>query len=97
MPVDELPVAVNAPVDVGDPEGHVTRRTAVDADTAALEAGRIGEISAGRDHKVLQVHGIGTGEPASDPAHGVGHGLVPLLDSGPLSTCRVCPDGAAAG
>ena len=53
MPVDEFPVAVNAPVDVGDPEGHVAPRAAVDADMAALEAGRVGEISAGGDDKVL--------------------------------------------
>ena len=26
MPVDELPVAVNAPVDVGNPQGHVMPR-----------------------------------------------------------------------
>jgi AcrR family transcriptional regulator len=49
VPVDELPVAVNAPVDVGDAEGHVTRRAAVDADMAPLEAGRVGEVSAGGD------------------------------------------------
>ena len=42
------------------------QRAAVDADIAPLEAGRVGEASAGGDDKVLQVHGIGAGEPASD-------------------------------
>jgi hypothetical protein len=51
VPVDELPVAVDATVDVGDPEGHVTQRAAVDADMAPLEAGRVGEVSAGGDDK----------------------------------------------
>jgi hypothetical protein len=51
--VDELPVAVDAPVDVGDAEGHVTRRAAIDADMAPLEADTVGEVSAGGDDKVL--------------------------------------------
>ena len=42
------------------------QRAAVDADMAPLEAVRVGEASAGGDDKVLQVHGIGAGEPASD-------------------------------
>ena len=70
VPVDELPVAVDAPVDMGDPDHHVAQRPAVDADMAALEAGRIGQISAGSDDSVLHVHGIGAGEAASDPAQG---------------------------
>src|SRR5215471_15440841 len=57
VPVDELPGAVDALVDVGDLEGHVMPRAAVDADMAALEAGRVGEIAAGGDDEVLQVHG----------------------------------------
>src|SRR6516165_2344865 len=75
VPVDELPGAVNAPVDVGDPEGHVTPRAAVHADMTALEAGRVGEVPTRCDDEVLQVHGAGAGEPACDPAHGVGHRL----------------------
>ena len=86
MPVDELPVAVNAPVDMGDPDHYVARRPTVDADMAALEAGRIGQVSAGGDDSVLHVHGIGAGEAASDPAQGVGHALMPLLDGTP------CPE-----
>src|SRR5215471_5423618 len=42
--VDELPVAVNAPVDVGNPEHRVAHRAAVDADMAALKAHRVGEV-----------------------------------------------------
>ena len=83
VPVHELPVAVDAPVDMGDPDHHVARRAAVDADVAALEADRVGEVSAGGDDGMLHVHGIGAGEAAADPAHGVGHGLVPLLDGSP--------------
>src|SRR5262249_56891134 len=67
VPVNEVPLAVDALVDVGDPEGHVTPRPAVDADMTALEAGRIGEISAGGDDEVLQVHCAVAGEPASVP------------------------------
>src|SRR5579864_2276794 len=47
VPVHELPVAVNAPVDMGDPDHHVARRPAVDADLAALETDCVGEVSAG--------------------------------------------------
>ena len=83
MPVHELPVAVNAPVDVGNPDHHVPRRAAIDADMAALEADCIGEVSAGSDDGVLHAHGIGAGKAASDPAHGVRHCLVPLLDGSP--------------
>ena len=61
----------------------VARRPAVHADVAALEADRISEVSAGGDDSMLHVHGTGAGEAASDPAHGVGHGLVPLLDGSP--------------
>jgi len=43
MPVDELPVAVNAAVDMGDPDHHVARRPSVDADMAPLEADRVGQ------------------------------------------------------
>ena len=57
MAVDELPVAVNAPVDVGNPQGHVTRRAAVDADVAAFQARGVGQIPAGGDGEVLQAHG----------------------------------------
>jgi hypothetical protein len=62
MPVDELPVAVDAPVDMGDPDHHVTQRPAVDADVASFEADRIGQISAVGDDSVLHVYGIGAGE-----------------------------------
>ena len=61
----------------------MSRRSALDADTAALEADRAGEVSAGGNDGVLQLHCVGAGEAASDPAHGVGHGLVPLLDGSP--------------
>ena len=83
MPVHELPLTVNAPVDVGDPEHPVAHRAAVDADMTALEADGVGKVSAGGDGSVLYVHGIGAGKAASDPVHGVGHGFVPLLDGSP--------------
>jgi hypothetical protein len=68
VPVDELPGAVDAPVDVGNPEGPVTQRPAVDADMASLEADRVGEISAGGDDKMLRVYGIGAGpDPRPGP------------------------------
>jgi hypothetical protein len=38
VPVHELPLAVDAAVDMGDPDYHVARRAAVDADVAPLEA-----------------------------------------------------------
>jgi hypothetical protein len=64
MPVDELPVAVDAPVDMGDPDHHFTQRPAVDM--ASFDADRIGQISAGGDDSVVHVHvhGIGAGEAA---------------------------------
>jgi len=65
VPVGKLPVAVNAPVDVGDSEHPVAHRAAVDADVAALEAHRAGEVAAGGDDRVLQVDGIGAGEAAA--------------------------------
>src|SRR5215472_13572321 len=69
VPVHELPVAVDAPVDVGDPNHHVAHWAAFDADVSALEADCVGEVSAGGHDGMLHVHGIGSGEAASDPAH----------------------------
>jgi len=51
VPVDELPVTVDVPVNVGDPEGYVTRRAAFDADMAPLEADRVGQVCALTCHK----------------------------------------------
>src|SRR6516164_2615442 len=57
VPVEELPGAAGAPVEVGDPQGHVAPRAAVDADVAAFQARGVGQIPAGGDGEVLQAHG----------------------------------------
>jgi hypothetical protein len=68
VPVDELPLAINAPVDVGDPEHPVAHRAAIDADMAALKADRVGQVPAGGDDGVLYVHDIGAAKAASGRA-----------------------------
>ena len=68
LPAHELPLAANAPVGMGNPDHHVPPRPALDADPAALEADRVGLVSAGGDNRVLYLHRIGAGEAAPDPA-----------------------------
>jgi hypothetical protein len=75
VPVDELPVAVNAPVDVGDPESHVTPRAAVDADMHPLEADRVSHISAGGDDVLVSAGSRRGQHPNMGPPAWRRHGL----------------------
>src|SRR5689334_18356629 len=83
MSVEQLPVAVDASVDVSESNHHLSPRTAIDADVGALEADRVGDVSAGRDDGVLHAHAISAGEAAADPLHGVDDGCVSLLNGSP--------------
>src|SRR4029079_15516350 len=50
MAMDDLPLAVLAPVDVGDADGDRLDRAAGDGPVEALEAEGVGQVAADADH-----------------------------------------------
>src|SRR5262245_16738227 len=80
--VDEAPLALDAPVDVGDPDPHWPRGPAVHDDLAALETGGVSEVAAGEHDGVVGDQPPAL-EAAAHPAKRFHEPAVPLLDRPP--------------
>ena len=76
--VDDLPLAVLAAIDMGDPQGNRRDRAAVHGEGGVLVADGVGQVPAGPGGHQLQAEVGAVGEPGRQPAEGLARLLAPM-------------------
>jgi hypothetical protein len=73
MAVDDLPLAILAAVEVGDPQGQRRDRAAVHGEDDVFIAEGVGQVPAGAGGHQLEAVVGEVGEPRRQPVEGLGH------------------------